>query len=151
MPIGVATSVDGAPIRLTEERWEHIINGHVALSGREAEVLEVISGPERVRAREEGELLAVRKKDGLYLVVVYREIERPGWVGGDGVLHAEAGEEASSMAKLTVNDDQPLSWSYDEGADVLYITFGDPRPSSAIDLGNVLVLEADGEMTGQPS
>lgn len=52
------------------------------------------------------------------------------------------------MEKLRLNGDQPLNWSYDEEADVLYISFGDPRPSLAIDMGNVLVLEADGEMTG---
>ena len=75
MPIGVATSVEGVSIRLTEERWEHIIKGHVVLRGRQAEVLEAIERPDQVLAGEESELLAVRKKDGLYLIVVYREVD----------------------------------------------------------------------------
>ena len=52
------------------------------------------------------------------------------------------------MEKLKLNDGQPLSWSYDEDADVLYISIGEPRPSLAIDMGDLLVLEAGGEMTG---
>ena len=52
------------------------------------------------------------------------------------------------MEKLKLNHDQPLSWSYDEDADVLYVSFGEPRPSLAIDMGDLLVLEAGGEMTG---
>jgi uncharacterized protein YuzE len=36
-----------------------------------------------------------------------------------------------------------LSWDYDEGADVLYISEGDPRPAVSIDLGEGILARYD--------
>ncbi|WP_374689761.1 DUF2283 domain-containing protein [Promineifilum sp.] len=38
---------------------------------------------------------------------------------------------------------QDLQWDYDEDADVLYLSIGDPRPAVGIDIGEGLVLRYD--------
>lgn len=38
-----------------------------------------------------------------------------------------------------------LRWSYDEGADVLYLSVGAPRAADGIDLGDGLILRYDDE------
>ncbi len=54
------------------------------------------------------------------------------------------------METLKLEEDSRLDWSYDEEADVLYISFGDPQPALAIDMDGVLVRyrEEDGEIVG---
>jgi uncharacterized protein YuzE len=36
-----------------------------------------------------------------------------------------------------------VSWDYDEDADVLYLSIGEPRPALGVDLGEGLVLRYD--------
>ena len=36
-----------------------------------------------------------------------------------------------------------LSWDYDEEADVLYLSLGDPRPAVGVDIGEGVVLRYD--------
>lgn len=68
-------SKNGVPIRLTEERWGHIMDEHRELEGLELAVLEAVSDPERVLTGGAGELLAVRTHEpGKWLVVAYREV-----------------------------------------------------------------------------
>lgn len=74
----VVISVNQVPIRLTDERWEHIMDEHGELAGMEIEVLETIVNPDRVLAGNASELLAIREVDmGKWLVVVYRERQTP--------------------------------------------------------------------------
>ena len=69
-----ATSRRGVPIRLTDERWAHIVEEHAELAGRREELLETISEAARVLAGRHGELLAVRALESdRAFVVVYRE------------------------------------------------------------------------------
>jgi len=64
----------GVPIRLTDERWAHIVEEHCELAGMRADVLETVSDAERVLAGGHGALLALRTVEaGKSLVVVYRE------------------------------------------------------------------------------
>jgi len=64
----------GVPIRLTDERWAHIVEEHAELAGLREEVLETIAECDRVLAGSEGELLAVRMvREDKALVVVFRE------------------------------------------------------------------------------
>ena len=71
----IARSVAGIPIRLTDERWNHIIAGHKELSGLEDEVMACIQAPIEVRVGKDLELLAIRRLGlGKILVVVYREV-----------------------------------------------------------------------------
>jgi len=72
--ISTAISRSGVSIRLTDERWAHIVEEHCELSGMRANVLETISDAERVVAGRHDALLAIRRVEaGKSLVVVYRE------------------------------------------------------------------------------
>ena len=71
--LGIASSVRGTPIRLTAERWQHIVGRHPELEGRASEALAVVERPDQVQRGDFGTLLAVRMVDQLYLAVIYRE------------------------------------------------------------------------------
>jgi hypothetical protein len=72
--IDVATSRSGIPIRLTDERWGHIVEEHGELAGMRAEVLQTVSDAERIVAGGADELLAIRMVAAeKALIVVYRE------------------------------------------------------------------------------
>lgn len=75
----IVYSRNGVPIRLTEERWQHIIGRHPEMETQRAQVLETISKPELIQEGDFGELLAIRIYDDSpltrkFLVVVYREV-----------------------------------------------------------------------------
>ena len=78
----VVTSRNNVPIRLTDERWAHIVEEHCELAGMREEVLQTISEAERVLAGGAAEMLAVRMVEtGKAIVVVYREVnEADGFV-----------------------------------------------------------------------
>ena len=68
-------------IRLTDERWSHIVEEHCELAGMRLEVLEAVVSPSRILAGSEYEFLAVRETVmGKHLVVVYREFENDGFI-----------------------------------------------------------------------
>ena len=77
-----ARSINGIPIRLSDERWRHIVEHHDDLAGHFHDVLETIASPEAVYEGNAGELLAVSTLRGSrVLVVAYREIN-----GDDGFV-----------------------------------------------------------------
>ena len=43
------------------------------------------------------------------------------------------------MEKLMVEKPEQVSWEYDKGADVLYISFDKPQPALSLDLGSGVV------------
>ena len=68
-------SVDDILIRLTDERWAHIIERHNELQTLRADVLACVQHPREVRAGKNLERLAIRQLlTGKFLVVVYREV-----------------------------------------------------------------------------
>jgi hypothetical protein len=70
-----AQSRGGVSIRLTDERWAHIVEEHAELAGLRENVLETISDAERVLAGQAGALMAVRSREqGKLVVVVYHEV-----------------------------------------------------------------------------
>jgi hypothetical protein len=73
----VINSQSGVPVRLTEERWNHIVSRHPEMLDCREEVLETLADPDMVQQGDFGELLAVREYDelklGRFVVVVYRE------------------------------------------------------------------------------
>jgi hypothetical protein len=74
-------SVTGSAIRLTAERWAHIVDTHCELAGLREELLETIARPDRVLAGVEEERLSIREiESGKWLVVVYRETVGDGFV-----------------------------------------------------------------------
>lgn len=67
----------GVPIRLTEERWFHIVENHDDLAGYYDQVLETVENPDFILAGYGGALIAVRAMGRRkYLAVVYRETSR---------------------------------------------------------------------------
>ena len=78
--IVTAISKNGIPIRLTEERWSHIVENHDELAGMVDEVLRAIEDPDFIIRGWTDELLAVRKINDRYLVVVYKELENDGFI-----------------------------------------------------------------------
>lgn len=75
------SSKNAIPIRLTDERWAHVTDEHCELAGMRLEVLETFSQRDRILAGGASELLAVREiRPGKWLVVVYRESGRDGFV-----------------------------------------------------------------------
>ena len=77
----VVHSKHGIPIRLTDERWAHIIEEHGELSGLRENVLQTITDPERIVSGKVDELLAYQKlAEGKWLVVVYREFRDDGFI-----------------------------------------------------------------------
>ena len=70
-------SVDGVPIRLTAERWLHIVENHDEVAGYYDEVLGTVASPDVVVPGYRGSLIAVRNHGRRrYLNVVYRQISR---------------------------------------------------------------------------
>ena len=71
----IAHSVDGVPIRLTAERWFHIVENHDDLAGHFDDVLGAIEDPDMILQGHRGSLIAVRGAGrGWYLAVIYRRL-----------------------------------------------------------------------------
>jgi hypothetical protein len=71
----IVRSVNNVPIRLTDERWDHIVERHIEPRSLKADVLICVQQPEEVRAGRNLENLAIhRLAFGKLLVVVYHEI-----------------------------------------------------------------------------
>jgi hypothetical protein len=75
------SSKEGVFIRLTDERWAHILDEHGELTGLQAVVLAAIADPAYIFAGGDGELIAVKEVEpGKYMVTVYRESAYDGFV-----------------------------------------------------------------------
>ncbi len=76
----VLRSKNNVPIRLTEERWIHMIHiteEHSEMAGYYFEVLETVEEPEAIYEGKMGERIAVRETEkGKYIVVIYRELSK---------------------------------------------------------------------------
>jgi hypothetical protein len=78
----VARSVHGVPIRLSYERWYHIVENHDDLASAFHDVLDTVEKPDVVVRGSHGALKAARSMGSRkWLVVVYREVsKRDGFV-----------------------------------------------------------------------
>ena len=56
----VVHSVNGVPIRMTDERWKHIMENHNDLAGHYENVLETVENPDLVLPGYGGTLIALR-------------------------------------------------------------------------------------------
>lgn len=75
----IVRSRGGVPVRLTDERWQHIVRRHPEIDGQRERVLEAVSEPDLIRQGDFGELLAVRfypstPLTSKFLIVAYREV-----------------------------------------------------------------------------
>lgn len=77
--IGTAISKNGVKIRLTEERWFHIIYSHREIDPSDFPIiLEVIEDPDLILTGDREEVLATKKKPGRkdWFVIVYKEVNK---------------------------------------------------------------------------
>ncbi len=73
----IAKSISGVPIRLSYERWYHIVENHDELASYYFDVLETIEGPEIVVRGNRGTLKAARSLGRRrWMVVIYREVSK---------------------------------------------------------------------------
>ncbi len=81
MATEVRWSRNGIPIRLTDERWQHIRGEHAELAEWRDDILRTVAQPEVVLAGNDEALLAVREVEPRkWLVVVYREGAGDGFI-----------------------------------------------------------------------
>lgn len=77
MLLAKVASKNKVTIRLTHERWHHIITSHLEIDLDDHEfIMDTIKDPDIIFKGDRGELLAVKKKGGkkIWIVVPYREI-----------------------------------------------------------------------------
>jgi len=77
----IVYSINGAPIRLTTERWEHIILRHPEMVGEKDKVVETLTYPDLIQKGDYVTLIAIKFYNetpltSKYLVVVYKEINK---------------------------------------------------------------------------
>lgn len=73
----IAYSVNGVPIRVTEERWDHIVSNKPYMSSYYEKVLEAIENPTWIlRGYAEAVVAVLPIARQNYLHVVYREISQ---------------------------------------------------------------------------
>ena len=71
----IVISVEGVPIRLTHERWFHIVENHDDMSGYYEDVLSLVENPDFILRGYRGSLVAARHYGRQrYLMVVYRQV-----------------------------------------------------------------------------
>lgn len=74
----IVRSYNNIPVRLTDERWRHIVRRHPEMEGQSERVLETVTEPDLIQQGDFGELLAIRfyastPLTSKHLVVAYRE------------------------------------------------------------------------------
>jgi len=71
----IAFSINGIPIRLTDERWSHIVENRDEMAGYRDDCLRTIEDPDLILRGYRGALIAVKGYGRRrYLAVVYQEL-----------------------------------------------------------------------------
>ena len=143
-------SINGVPIRLTHERWYHIIENHDDLASYFYEALDTIENPDFVLRGNQGTLKATRN------------FGKDKWFYYHCLLHRKKTERRNHMATAIKNEEivktciglsseitrLPVKhiWvDYDKEADVLYLSFRKPqRAKKTIELGDDILIRKDG-------
>ncbi|MCX6639519.1 MAG: hypothetical protein NTW14_03435 [bacterium] len=74
-----ALSINKIPVRLTSERWLHIVENHDDMAGFFVDVLETIENPQWIFEGFEGELWAMKRvTKSKVLLVIYRKSKEDG-------------------------------------------------------------------------
>jgi hypothetical protein len=81
----IAVSRNGIPIRISDERWTHVVEAHDYMAGHLELVIETIEDPDDLVAGSKGELIALRHYEATVLsekdvVGVYREFSDDGFL-----------------------------------------------------------------------
>lgn len=82
MILGTATSKNGVTVRLTDERWEHVLDDHPSdFSYNDFEtVLDVVEDPDYILRERHGSLAAVVSIGRRFLNVFYKELAGDGFI-----------------------------------------------------------------------
>jgi len=73
----IIKSRNNVPIRLTDERWRHIVEAHDDLASYYEDVLAAVEEPDYVIRGYENALIALKEiKKGKFLAVVYKEVSK---------------------------------------------------------------------------
>ena len=73
----IVISKNDVPIRLTEERWVHIVENHDDLAGYYYDILGIIEAPDYIIKGYKDALIALKKKKkDKFLAVIYKEINK---------------------------------------------------------------------------
>lgn len=59
MILGIATSVNDVPVRLTDERWYHIVDSHPEMTSLREAVLDAVENPDYILQSRRGAFAAV--------------------------------------------------------------------------------------------
>jgi len=83
--ITVIRSINGVPIRLTDERWRHILTSHTDMKDNLDKLIETVENPDMILKGVSDELRAVKffKQTHLgakYLMVAYKEFKDDGFI-----------------------------------------------------------------------
>ena len=78
-------SKNGQLIRITDERWAHVVESHDYMAGNRDLVGETVEEPDSIVRGRKGELIALRHYDATsisekHVVAVYREFEEDGFL-----------------------------------------------------------------------
>jgi len=77
----VVKSKNSIPVRLTEERWFHIIENHDDVAGYYDEVLQTVEEPDYIIKGYGDALIALREVEkGKFLAVIYKEFRTDGFI-----------------------------------------------------------------------
>jgi uncharacterized protein YuzE len=97
----IVHSHNGVPTRLTEERWQHIMQRHPDMETQRERVLETMTEPDMIQDDDSMEAIRI--------------LDKP----------------------------TAITWDYDEDADVLYLSLGEPRPAVGVDIGEGVIVRYD--------
>lgn len=79
MILATAFSKNGVPIRLTSERWQHIVLTHLEIDPDDFQkIIKIITNPDLILKGNKGELIAVKKmpRKKAWIVVPYKEVSQ---------------------------------------------------------------------------
>lgn len=79
--VAIVYSKNGVPIRLTEERWEHITESHIDMKGNQELLLETVREPDMILQGVTDEFRSVKffpetHLGPKYIVVAYKEVSK---------------------------------------------------------------------------
>lgn len=83
--LATVNSKDGIPIRITHERWSHIVENHDYMAGNIDKVIETLEDPGYIVSGRRGEKIALKyyrqtSVSEKYVVAVYKEEEEDGFL-----------------------------------------------------------------------
>ncbi|MBM4349512.1 MAG: hypothetical protein FJ106_06445 [Deltaproteobacteria bacterium] len=83
--LGSVFSKNGKNIRLTSERWSHIVESHDYMAGNQDIMLETVENPDLIVSGGQNEFIAIKHYaetsiSEKHLVVIYKEEENGGFV-----------------------------------------------------------------------